>query len=194
MLNAHRLRHLDVDLAIEEIARDVELRRAALQHGVIEAARGQFRQAVLARNVGLIGGDLLEEGELLSLLEATQALGVGAGLGRDADDRRVGPVSGGDGGDEVGDAGPVLGDAHAMSAADARVAVGHVRRALLVLYGDEADPGGREDVQRVHIGRADDAEDVGHAVRDQGLDEGFACGHVGHGLSPHRFVPERAGR
>ena len=88
-------------------------------------------------------------------------------------DRRMRPVGGGDRGDEIGDAGAVLGDAHAVAAGDARIAVGHVAGALLVRDRNEADAGRREEVQRVHEGRAHDAEDVGDAVGDERFDEGF---------------------
>ncbi len=54
-----------------------------------------------------------------------------------------------------------------------RIAVGHVAGALLVHGRDEADAGGREQVERVHIGGADDAEDVLDAVGDQRFDKGF---------------------
>ena len=93
---------------------------------------------------------------------------------------RMRPVGGRDGGDEVGDAGAVLGDADARTPGRARIAVRHVAGALLVRHRDEADARGLEQVERVHIGRADDAEDVGDALRDQGLDERFAGGHAGH--------------
>ena len=134
----------------------------------------------LVRAVDLVLGDLLEEGQLLGLLEAAQPLGVGAGLGRDHHDRAVRPVGGGDRGDEVGDAGAVLGDAHAVAAGGTAEAVGHVAGALLVADRDEADARGREQVERVHVGRADDAEDVGHALGRQGLDERLAGSHPGH--------------
>ena len=75
-------------------------------------------------------GDGLEDGQLLCLLEAAEAGRVGACLGGDHDHGRVGPEGGGHAGHEVGDAGAVLGHAHARLASDAGVAVGHVRRVL----------------------------------------------------------------
>ena len=53
---------------------------------------------------------------------------------------------------------------------------------LLMRHRDEADAGRLEDVERVHIGRPDDAEDVLHAMRRQGFDESLARGHQGHGF------------
>ena len=139
-------------------------------------ARSKQRAVISAmrfglHHVALVLGDLGEDRQLLGLLEAAQAHGHGARLGRDQHHRRVRPVGGRGAGDEVGDARAVLPDAHAVPAGDARVAVGHVHRALLVGHGDEADAGGREDVEGVHVGRAHDAEDVGHALGDQRLDE-----------------------
>ena len=80
------------------------------------------------------------------------------------DDRRMRPERRGGRRDEVRDAGPVLRDAHAVAPGHARVAVGHVARALLVRDRDEADAGERKEVERVHVRRADDAEHVLHAV------------------------------
>ena len=105
-----------VGLAVEQVARDVELGRAALEHGIVEAARQQLGDPRLLRAVDLVLGDLLEERQLLGLLESAQALRVGAGLGGDHHHRAVRPVGGGDRGHEVGDAGAVLGDADAVAA------------------------------------------------------------------------------
>ena len=53
-----------------------------------------------------------------------------------------------------------------------------MHRVLLVLDGDEAHAGGREDVQGVHEGGADNAEDVGDAVSHQRLRERLAARHL----------------
>ena len=60
----------------------------------------------------------------------------------------------------------------------ARIAVGHVAGALLVRDRNEADAGERKQVERIHVRRADDAEDVGHAVRDQRFDERLGRRHL----------------
>jgi hypothetical protein len=177
-LDADRRGDVVVGLAVEMVARDVELRRAHLQHRPVEAARGDLRHALRAADVALELGDLREDRQLLGLLEAAQAHAQAAGLRRDDDHRAVRPVGGGNGRDEVGDARPVLGDADAVAAGDARIAVGHVRRALLVHRGNEADAGRRKDVQRVHIGRTDDAEDIPDALRRQGFHQRLAGGHA----------------
>ena len=67
-----------------------------------------------------------------------------------------------------------------MAAADAGVAVGHVACALLMHHRDKADAGGFENIHRVHEGRAHDAENIGHAMRDQGFNKGFAGSHFAH--------------
>ena len=150
----------------------------------VEAAPGDLGHARRVVHVPLVLGDLGEDRQLLGLLEAAEAHAHRAGLGRDHHHRRMRPVGGCRRGHEVGDAGAVLRDAHAVAARDARIAVGHVAGALLVHGRDEADAGGREKVERVHVGRADDAEHVLDAVRDQRLHEGFAGRHLGHGGAP----------
>ena len=53
-----------------------------------------------------------------------------------------------------------------------------------MLHGDESDPGGLEDVERVHERAAHDPEDVLGAVRHQGLDEGLGGRHLGLHIPP----------
>lgn len=92
----------------------------------------------------------------------------------------MGPKGRRRGGDEIGDARAVLGDADSVTAARASVAVGHVAGALLMSRGDEADARGREKIQRIHIGGANDAEYAFDLMGDKGLDESLARGHAGH--------------
>ena len=181
-LDLDRLRDGDVDLAIEQVARDVDLGRPALGQRVVEAAAGQLGDAPVVADMALELGDLGKDRQLLGLLETAQAHAVGAGLRRDHHHRRMRPIGGRDRGHEVGDAGAVLRDAHALLAADPRIAVGHVAGALLVRDRDEADAGRLEDVERVHVGRADDAEDMLHAMGDERFDKGLGRRHAGHGV------------
>jgi hypothetical protein len=58
--------------------------------------------------------------------------------------------------------------------------------ALFVDGRNEPYAGGRKQIQRIHIGRADDAENFGDALRDQRLDKGFAGGHARHRVLPSR--------
>ena len=176
--DAHRRLDRRLDVAVEIVARNVELARAHLEHCAVEAAARDLRHALRVVHVALVLGDLREDRELLRFLEAAEPHGHRAGLGRDEHHRRMRPVRRGDRRDEVGDARAVLRDAHAVAPRRARIAVRHVRGALLVRHRDEADAGGREDVERVHVGRAHDAEDLGHAVGRECLHQGFGRRHA----------------
>ena len=114
----HRRRDLDVDVTVEAIARDVELGRPDLRHRPVEAASGDLRHPVLVGDVPLVLHELLEHGQLVGLLETTQALPHGAGLRSDHHDGAVGPERCCDRSDTVGDAGAVLADHHTVLAAD----------------------------------------------------------------------------
>jgi len=185
----HRRADRSLDIAVEVVARDIELRRPHLEHRAVEAARGDLGHALRVVHVPLVLGDLREDRQLLGLLEAAEAHRHRARLGRDEHDRRVRPVGGRDCRDEIGDARPVLCDADAMATRRARIAVRHVRGALLVRHRNEANARRREDVEGIHIGGADDAEDLCYPVGGQGLDEGFGRCHAlqrgsGHSRSP----------
>src|SRR6266404_6803020 len=98
----------------------------------------------------------------------------------------MGPVGGRNSGHEIRDPRSVLRDAHTMAARGARVTVGHMNRALLVGDRHELNASRREDIQRVHERRADDAEDVRDAIRGEGLDERLRGSHLlrlGHGCT-----------
>ncbi len=176
--DALRLRDLVIAFTVEIVARDVELHRAALGQRDVERARGEFGHAQRRIDVHLPLGDLGENRHLLGFLETAEPHRQAARLGRDRHHRRVRPVGGGDAGHEIGDAGAVLRDAHAVLAGDARIAVGHVRGVLLVGDGNETDAGKRKQIVRIHVGGADDAETVLHALRHQGFDERFAGCHA----------------
>jgi hypothetical protein len=167
-----------IAFAVIVIARNVELHRAALVHRDSESPVHEFRHAQRRIHVHLVFGDLREDRHLLGFLEAAQPHREAAGFGRDAHHRRMRPVRGGDAGHEIGDAGAVLCDAHAVPAGDARIAVGHVRGVLLVRDGNETDACERKQIVSVHVGRADDAERVLHALRHQRFDERFGRRHA----------------
>ena len=177
-LDRERPRNLALDVAVEEVARNVELRRPHLEHRAIECAARQFRHARPVVHVRLVLGDLREDRQLLGLLEAAEAERHRAGFRRDDDDRRMRPVRGRGRRHEIGDAGAVLRDADAVPAGHARIAVGHVAAALLVRDRDEADAGERKQIERIHVRRADDAEDVVDALRDQRFDERLGRRHL----------------
>jgi hypothetical protein len=175
-----RLGDLVIGLAVEIVARDVELRRPALAHGHVEAAGEQLGDPGVLADMRLKLGDAGKDRQLIGLLKAAEPHGVGPGLRSDDDDRRVGPVCGGDRGHEIGDAGAVLRDADAMPPRRPGIAVGHMARALLMHGRYEADAGGRKQIEGIHIGRADDAEHVLDALRHQGFDECFGRCHSCH--------------
>ena len=170
------------------IARNVELSRAALALGHVEAAGGDLGHAPGAADVALVLRDLGEDRQLLGLLEAAQTHGRRAGLRGDRHQGRMRPIGGRDPSHEVGDARAVLADTDAGAPADPRVAIGHVRGALLVDRGDEADTGRRKDVERVHVGGADDPEDLGDPVAGQSLDECLTGCHAGHLRPPFELI------
>ena len=55
-----------------------------------------------------------------------------------------------------------------------------------MLYGHEPDTSRFEDVQGIHVGRADDAEDVSGVVGHHRFNERLARSHQGWRLSPSR--------
>ena len=61
--------------------------------------------------------------QLFGFLKTAQSQTHTAGFGRDSHNRRMRPIGGGDGGYEIGNAGPVLGDANAVFATGARIAI-----------------------------------------------------------------------
>ena len=82
-LDRERPRNLALDVAVEEVARDVELRRAHLEHRAVERAAGELGHARPVVHVRLVLGDLREDRQLLGLLEAAEAERHAAGLRRD---------------------------------------------------------------------------------------------------------------
>ncbi len=173
----HRPLDFAFDVAVEEVTRDVELRRPHLQHRAVERPAREFGHSRAVVDVRLELGDLREDRQLLGFLKAAQAKRRAAGLRRDHDDRRMRPEGGRSRGDEVGDARPVLRDAHAVPPGDARVAVGHVAAALLVRNGYEADSRERKEIERVHVRGPDDAKDVLHAIGNERFDERLGGRH-----------------
>ena len=72
-LDRQRTRNLAFDVAVEIVARNVELRRPQLEQRAIERARGELGHARAVVHVRLVLGDLGEDRQLLGLLEAAQA-------------------------------------------------------------------------------------------------------------------------
>ena len=153
-------------------------RRFALLDDAIEHLGDARRVAHLL----LVADHVAEQRHLLDFLEAALADRLVGGLRRHQQHRRVVPVGGLHRGDEIGHAGPVLGDQHADLAGRARVAVAHQPAVALVGDVPERDPGAVEQVGNRHEGRADDAEGVLDPVPLQHFHEGF------FGRHPHGFT------
>ncbi len=77
------LGNLGLDLAVEVVARDVQLRGAHLGHCAVKAPSGEFGHAGGVGDVALIFGELLEHRQLPGFLKAAQADAHGAGFRRD---------------------------------------------------------------------------------------------------------------
>ena len=141
---------------------------------------------------GLLGGhdaaDVLGDGPdgvllVVDLVEhaAVHADEVALDLAADDEDGRRGGVGGAESGGGVEQAGSGDHKGGADFAAGAGVAVGHVRRRLLVAGGDEPDAGhvveGVEGVVKLHAG---ESENHAHAFEVQRTHQGLAAGHRGH--------------
>ncbi len=173
-----RREDLVLDVPVEVVPGNVELGRAQLELGPVEAAPRELRHPVRSVDPDLVDGLLLEHRHLVELLEAAGADAPRSRLRRDRHDRGVRPIGRSDRRDEVRRARPVLRDAGLRSARDAREAVGGVGRRLLVRHGDEADARVREEVQRVHESRPDQAEHVRHPLGDERLHQGLGRCHL----------------
>ena len=115
----------------------------------------------------------------VDFLKCVRAQHLAGDVAGDADDRNRIEHGGGDAGDEVGCAGAAGGDGHAHLARGARVAVGHVRGALLVAHQYVVDG---KLAQRIIDGQnraARIAEDVGNALADQRGPHNFRAGEAG---------------
>ena len=165
------LRNLDVYLAIEKIPRNIQLCRTTFGHRQVEAAGGYFRYALGAVDVSLKLGDLGEDRQLVRFLETAQADGSRASLWGNGYHWAVRPISGSDRGDKIGDTGTVLAYAHAVFTANARVAVSHMCGTLLVHHGNETYARRWEKIERIHIGGADNSENVLDTLGCQSLDK-----------------------
>ncbi len=108
----------------------------------------------------------------IDFLKRVRAEHLAGDIAGDADHGNGIEHGGGDAGDEVGCAGTAGGDGHADLARGARVAVGHVRGALLVAYEDVVDGKLAQRVVDGKNGSARVPEDLGNALAYQcGPDE-----------------------
>ena len=176
-----RQRGIDVggDVAVEIVARDVDLHRAHFGLGDVERAAQEFGHALGAIDLHLPLGDLREDRQLLGFLKTAEADAEGSDCRRADDHRRVRPVCRGHAGDEVGDARAVLRDDETRLARDPAHAVGHVHGVLLVRHRQEANARRRKEIERIHVRRADDPRHERHAFDPQRFDERLARRHAG---------------
>ena len=151
-LHPDGLRDFGLDVTVEIIARDIELRGPQLRQRTVEGARRVLGHARRVVDVGLISGEFLEHGQLVAFLKAAQPHGARTGLGCDDHHRAVRPVSRCNGRDTVADARTILADHHPLPSAGAGITIGHVAGPLFVHRGNETDARRRENVHRIHEG------------------------------------------
>ncbi len=124
-------------------------------------------------------GDRQRDAGDVDLLKRVAAEDLGRHLAGDADDRDGVQHGGGDAGDEVRRAGAAGGHADADPARGARVAVGHVRGALLVAHENVVDGELAQRVVDGQDGAAGIAEDGGDALAGEGGPEDLGAGELG---------------
>ena len=148
--------------------------------GDLEGLADGGRDVFGARDEEVVLGDGQRDAGDVDLLEGVGAEDLGGDLAGDGDDGDGVEHGGGEAGDEVGRAGAGGGHADAGASGGARVAVGHVRGALLVAHEHVVDGG--ELAQRVvdrEDGSAGIAEDGGGAFAGERGPEDFGAGEGG---------------
>ncbi len=118
----------------------------------------------------------------VDFLKCVRAEQLGGHVAGDADDGNRVEHSRGDAGNEVGGAGTAGGDGHAYLARGARVAVGHVGRALLMAHQHVTNHG--KLAQRIvggQNGAAGIAKDICNSLADQRGPDDFRAGEAGGG-------------
>ena len=102
--------------------------------------------------MALVLGELLEHRKLICFLETAKAHAHGSGFRRDDDNGAVRPVGRRNGRHAVTNTGAVLTNHHTMTARDARIAIGHMGRTLLMHHGNKTNTRRREDIHGIHKG------------------------------------------
>ncbi len=137
-LRDHRLGY--VDLAVEDVARDLEIggaRRAG--EGLARRHRDHVGDALGRAHAGRELGDGPHDVDMRQVLERAHHVLAERALAADMQDRAFRAERGRDPGHGVHAAGPRRGHDAAELAGLARIAVGRVRRDLLVAHVDDAD-------------------------------------------------------
>ena len=187
----NRFGNVDVDDLAEIVSGDVELHGRRVLPRALEAPGQRFDHAVRMRERFLMAGNLLEVRELAGLLESPEPLRLCTRLGRDDEHRGVVPVRCGNCGDEVGDTGTILRDAHCDFAVRPSISVRHVRRPLLVRDVDESDSRAFEHVESRHERGTDDSECDLHSVHAERFDERLLRCHLHRFGSPLNALKKR---
>ena len=116
-------------------------------------------------------GDGAEHGDRVHVLVALLVEALGAGLADEADQRCAVHVGVGDAGHEIGGARAEGAEADARLARQPAIHVGHEGRRLLVPAQDEIDVAVHQRHHHVGVLFAGNAEDVGHALGFEALDQ-----------------------
>ena len=159
-------RHVDEDGAGASGRGDVE----RLAHGGGQVIGGLQQEAVL--------DDGHRDAHDVGFLERVGADDGALHLAGDHDHGHAVHIGGGDGGDDVRGARPARHEADAGSPGHARVAVGHMGRALLVAREDVTDGRIVERVVDFDDGAAGIPEDHVDALGLEGSDDGARAGHL----------------
>ena len=170
-------RALERDLGVEDVARDLEIGRAV---GAVEALARGHRHHVghpLGReHAGSELGDRRHHVDMRQVLERAHPVLGERALAADMEDRALRPEGGGDAGDRVGAAGPGGGHHAAELPGLAGIAVGGMRRGLLVAHVDDADAGIEAAVVDVDDMPAAEGEDRVHPLVAERAGDQMAAG------------------
>ena len=191
---ARRQRRRGRELLVQHVARDLDEHRA----GPAAHRRAQGPAEELGDTLGLVDQERLlghgpEHRDQVVFLERVFLIVIERDAADEDDHRRVGDMGRRDAGQEVRRPGTARHEADARSVRDARQAVGHERRGLLVAHVDVLDALiVVEPVEDVQKGRADDSEYVTDALGLQELDDRSpACPLVHRGAPPARGASRR---
>ena len=174
------------ELAAQHVARDLHEHRArATAHRRAKRASQELRDARRLGDLDRLFRHRPEHADQVVLLERVFLVVVERDPADDDDDRRVGDVCRGHAGEEIGGTGSARHQAHAGQVGDARQAIGHEGRGLLVADIDVLDARVVvEPVEDVQKRRAHNSENVTNALGLQQLYDRPPTGPVVHVPAP----------
>jgi len=149
-------------LGAQHVARDLDEHRArAAAHGRAERAPQELGNALRLGDLDRLFRHRPEHADQVELLEGVLLIVVERDAADEDHDRRMGDMGRGHAGDEIRGAGTARDQADAGTIGDARQAVGHEGRGLLVAHVDVLDARVVvEPVEDVQKRRADDSKNV----------------------------------